>query len=294
MAASVGLSPLVIGLTVVAFGTSAPEFSVSLKSVFSGQTEVAAGNVIGSNIFNVLFILGFSAFITPLNVQEKLVRFDVPFMIVLSGLVWLFSVNLVVSQVEGLVLFSGLIIYLILLIYFGKTKSQNSDNQENCADPDRNRLTAKVFLKNLFFIVAGLAMLVYGSGWFVNGAISSARLLGVSELVIGLTIVAAGTSLPEVFTSAIAAFRGERDIAIGNVVGSNIFNLLGVLGFTAFMTADGLNISSSLIYFDLPVMVFVSLLCLPILLTGKIINRKEGAFLLGLYLIFVMFLYSAS
>ncbi|MFO7799096.1 sodium:calcium antiporter [Rhodohalobacter sp.] len=118
--------------------------------------------------------------------------------------------------------------------------------------------------------------------------------MGVSELIIGLTIVAAGTSLPEVFTSAIAAFRGERDIAVGNVVGSNIFNLLGVLGFTAFMTADGLNISSPLVYFDLPVMVLVSLLCLPILLTGTLINRKEGAFLLGLYLIYVILLYSVS
>jgi len=134
-------------------------------------------------------------------------------------------------------------------------------------------------------------LLVYGSGWFVDGAIAAARILGVSELIIGLTIVAAGTSLPEVFTSVIAAFRGERDIAVGNVVGSNIFNLLGVLGFTAFMIPEGLNISSSLFYFDLPVMLVVALFCLPIFITGKIINRKEGAFLLIIYILYVMALY---
>ena len=291
LAAAVGLSPLVIGLTVVAFGTSSPEFLVSLKSVLAGQADVAAGNVIGSNIFNVLFILGLSAFITPLNVQEKLVRYDVPFMIVLSGLVWLFSYNLVVGRFEGLFLFSVLIFYIILLIYFGRKKKNLSNEFEFSVDGGINKMSFKNLFRDLAFIAVGLTMLIYGSGWFVDGAISAARMLGVSELIIGLTIVAAGTSLPEVFTSAIAAFRGERDIAVGNVVGSNVFNLLGVLGFTAFMLPDGLNISSSLFYFDLPVMGVVALFCLPIFITGKIIDRKEGAFLLLIYILYVVTLY---
>ena len=291
LAAALGLSPLVIGLTIVAFGTSSPEFSVSLKTVFSGQAEVAAGNVIGSNIFNILFILGISAFITPLNVQEKLVRYDVPFMIALSGLVWLFSYNLVIGRFEGLLLFSVLMIYIVLLIYFGRKKKDLSNESDVTNDVAKKGMSFKNLFRDLVFIAVGLTLLVYGSGWFVEGAISAARILGVSELVIGLTIVAAGTSLPEVFTSVIAAFRGERDIAVGNVVGSNIFNLLGVLGFTSFMMPDGLNISSSLLYFDLPVMFVVALFCLPIFITGKIINRKEGAFLLLIYILYVISLY---
>lgn len=289
LAAIAGLSPLVIGLTIVAFGTSAPEFSVSLKSVFSNQAEVAAGNVIGSNIFNILFILGISALITPLNVKGKLVRFDVPVMIVLSVLVWIFSINLMIGQMEGLLMFSVLLIYIILLIYFGRTTKTNK--REGISDKTGRVLTIRNLGKHLLFVAAGLVMLIYGSGWFVDGAIEAARFYGVSELVIGLTIVAAGTSLPEVFTSAIAAFRGERDIAVGNVVGSNIFNLLGVLGFTAFMSPGGLSMSTSLLSFDVPLMVFVSLLCLPIFLTGKMINRGEGAFLLVLYVGYVMGLY---
>ncbi|WP_069130295.1 calcium/sodium antiporter [Rhodohalobacter halophilus] len=285
LAAIAGLSPLVIGLTIVAFGTSSPEFSVSLKSVFSNQAEVAAGNVIGSNIFNILFILGLSSLITPLNVKEKLVRFDVPVMIVLSVVVWIFSVNLIIGQMEGLLMFSTLLIYITLLIYFGRsTKEDRSEGASINTDSDFSILQVG---KHLVFVAIGLVMLIYGSGWFVDGAIEAARFFGVSELVIGLTIVAAGTSLPEVFTSVIAAFRGERDIAVGNVVGSNIFNLLGVLGFTAFMSPGGLGMSSSLLSFDLPVMVFVSLLCLPIFLTGKIINRREGAFLLFLYVAYM-------
>ncbi len=291
LAAALGLSPLVIGLTIVAFGTSSPEFSVSLKTVLSGQPEVAAGNVIGSNIFNVLFILGISAFITPLNVQEKLIRYDVPFMIVLSGLVWIFSYDMTIGRFEGLFLFSVLMVYIVSLIYFGRKKKEIKNEPEVPGNILEKGMSIKNLFRDLVFIAVGLTLLVYGSGWFVDGAIAAARILGVSELIIGLTIVAAGTSLPEVFTSVIAAFRGERDIAVGNVVGSNIFNLLGVLGFTAFMIPDGLNISSSLFYFDLPVMFVVALFCLPIFITGKIINRKEGAFLLIIYILYVMALY---
>ena len=223
--------------------------------------------------------------------QEKLVRYDVPFMIALSGLVWLFSYNLVIGRFEGLLLFFVLMIYIVLLIYFGRKKKDLSNESDVTNDVAKKGMSFKNLFRDLVFIAVGLTLLVYGSGWFVEGAISAARILGVSELVIGLTIVAAGTSLPEVFTSVIAAFRGERDIAVGNVVGSNIFNLLGVLGFTSFMMPDGLNISSSLLYFDLPVMFVVALFCLPIFITGKIINRKEGAFLLLIYILYVISLY---
>ena len=190
LAAALGLSPLVIGLTIVAFGTSSPEFSVSLKTVLSGQPEVAAGNVIGSNIFNVLFILGISAFITPLNVQEKLIRYDVPFMIVLSGLVWIFSYDTIIGWFEGLFLLSVLMVYIVLLIYFGRKKKEFKNDSEDQGSIEKKGISLKNLFKDLIFIAFGLTLLVYGSGWFVDGAIAAARILGVSELIIGLTIVA--------------------------------------------------------------------------------------------------------
>lgn len=285
IAATVGLSPLIIGLTVVAFGTSSPELSVSLKSLLSGQVDVAAGNVIGSNIFNVLFILGLSALITPLIITQKLIRFDVPFMVILSVAVWLFSLNGSISQLEGGILFIALLIYIFILIYKGK-----KDQTEDTSDYSEGGSRFKLLLKNGIFVILGLVLLVYGSRWFVDGAVTLARHFGVSELVIGLTIVAMGTSLPEVFTSAVAAFRGERDIAVGNVVGSNIFNLLGVLGMTGLLSKTGMIVNSSAISFDIPVMIFAALLCLPIFFSGKIISRKEGGVMLGLYLLYVVYL----
>jgi cation:H+ antiporter len=285
IAATVGLSPLIIGLTVVAFGTSSPELSVSLKSLLSGQVDVAAGNVIGSNIFNVLFILGLSALITPLIITQKLIRFDVPIMVILSVAVWLFSLNGSISQLEGGILFIALLIYIFILIYKGK-----KDQTEDTSDYSEGGSRFKLLLKNGIFVILGLVLLVYGSRWFVDGAVTLARHFGVSELVIGLTIVAMGTSLPEVFTSAVAAFRGERDIAVGNVVGSNIFNLLGVLGMTGLLSKTGMIVNSSAISFDIPVMIFAALLCLPIFFSGKIISRKEGGVMLGLYLLYVVYL----
>ncbi|WP_206017917.1 calcium/sodium antiporter [Rhodohalobacter barkolensis] len=285
IAATVGLSPLIIGLTVVAFGTSSPELSVSLKSLLSGQVDVAAGNVIGSNIFNVLFILGLSALITPLIITQKLIRFDVPIMVILSVAVWLFSLNGSISQLEGGILFIALLIYIFILIYKGK-----KDQTEDTSDYSEGGSRFKLLLKNGIFVILGLVLLVYGSRWFVDGAVTLARHFGVSELVIGLTIVAMGTSLPEVFTSAVAAFRGERDIAVGNVVGSNIFNLLGVLGMTGLLSKTGMIVNSSAISFDIPVMIFAALLCLPIFFSGKIISRKEGGVMLGLYVLYIVYL----
>lgn len=285
IAATIGLSPLIIGLTVVAFGTSSPELTVSLKSLLSGQVDLAAGNIIGSNIFNVLFILGLSALITPLIITQKLIRFDVPFMIILSVAVWLFSLNGSISQLEGGILFTALLIYIFILIYKGK-----KDQTEDSLDYSEGGSRFQLLLKNGIFAILGLVLLVYGSRWFVDGAVTLARYFGVSELVIGLTIVAMGTSLPEVFTSAVAAFRGERDIAVGNVVGSNIFNLLGVLGLTGLLSKTGMIVNSSAISFDIPVMIFAALLCLPIFFSGKIISRNEGGVMLGLYLLYVIYL----
>ncbi|NGP75024.1 calcium/sodium antiporter [Balneolaceae bacterium YR4-1] len=289
VASEFGISPLIIGLTVVAFGTSSPELAVSIKSALSGQADIALGNVIGSNIFNVLFILGISALIIPLRVSSQLIKFDVPLMIALSITVLLFAIDRTISSLDGWLLLSGLICYIGYLIYQGTKSGQSVD--ESALSPstgEGNRLV------QILFIVGGLLLLIVGSRWLVDGAVSFATYLGVSEIVIGLTVVAAGTSLPEVVTSIIAAVKGERDIAVGNVVGSNIFNIVGVLGLAGIFSGSGIPVIEGAFYFDIPIMVAVAFACLPIFFTGGTINRWEGLLLLGYYLAYTFYLVMAA
>jgi cation:H+ antiporter len=281
LARAVGLPSLVIGLTVVAFGTSAPELAVSVKASLSGQADLALGNVVGSNIFNVLFILGISSLIVPLAASKQLVRLDVPVMIVASGLLWILALDGLIGRFEGACLFAGVVGYTALLIYLGRRNGQPrpNPNEENDTPPQKpTNLWLAVGL-----VVVGLVMLVLGARWLVDGAVDVARMLGVSELMIGLTIVAAGTSMPEVATSVVASLRGERDIAIGNVVGSNIFNILAALGLSAVVAPEGVTAAPSAMRFDIPVMTAVAFACLPIFFTGGRISRWEGALFLGYY-----------
>ena len=293
LATALGMSPLVIGLTVVAFGTSAPELAVSIKSALSDQAGIAVGNIVGSNIFNILMILGLSAVIVPLSVSQQLVKLDVPLMIALAIIVFIFSLDGIFSRMEGLILAAGLVIYLCFLIY--QSRRESAAVQEEYAQefalpghPENNQAC------NIVMIVIGLVLLVLGSRWFVDSAVLFAQYIGVSELVIGLTIVAAGTSLPEVVTSVIAAVRGERDIAVGNVVGSNLFNLMGVLGLASIIAPSGIEVSDAAIRFDIPVMIAVSFACLPIFFTGGVISRQEGALLLGYYAAYTFYLILAG
>jgi len=288
-----GISPLVIGLTVVAFGTSSPELAVSIKSALSGQASIAVGNVIGSNIFNVLFILGLSALITPLVVAQQLIRLDVPLMIALSIIVFSISLDGNFSRTNGFMLVMGLAAYLWLLIYLSRKKNV-ATKEDYSKDLESNLSTRTSWLKNIGLVIGGFILLILGSRWLVDSAVSFAQYLGVSELVIGLTIVAAGTSLPEVVTSVIAAIRGERDIAVGNVVGSNIFNITGVLGLASIVAPTGIEISTAVIGFDMPVMIAVALVCLPIFFTDGVISRWEGVLLLGYYLAYTLYLILAA
>lgn len=293
LAAAFGLSPLVIGLTVVAFGTSSPELAVSIKSALSGQAGIAVGNVIGSNIFNVLFILGISALIVPLVVQQQLVRLDVPLMIGLSVIVLLLSLDALIGRIDGLLLFGGLLVYVGFLIRQGRGQTAEADGASGGnGRGGKGGKTGPV--RNAGLVVAGLVLLVLGSRWLVDGAVTFAVHLGVSELIIGLTIVAAGTSLPEVVTSIVAALRGERDIAVGNVVGSNLFNIMGVLGLAGIVAPAGIEVSPAVIGFDIPVMIAVALACLPILFTGGVISRAEGALLAGYYAAYTAYLVLAA
>jgi len=293
LAAAVGLSPLVIGLTVVSYGTSMPEMAVSVTSAVNGQTDLTLGNVVGSNVFNVLFILGIAAVVTPLVVSRQLIRLDVPLMIAVSIVTFLLGHDGRISRLEGLALFAGLLAYTVFLIRQSRRESQATREEEGGAPTGGGR-TPRRMAVDVASILGGLALLVLGSRWLVAGAIEIAGHLGVDELIVGLTVVAAGTSLPEVATSVIASLRGERDIAVGNVVGSNVFNLLGVLGLSASVTAGGVAVPASAWRFDLPVMVAVAVACLPIFFTGHLIARWEGALFLGYYLAYTLYLVLAT
>ncbi|MBK6740396.1 MAG: calcium/sodium antiporter [Haliea sp.] len=284
IAAGFGISPLIIGLTVVAFGTSAPEMAISVSSALKGESDIAVGNVLGSNIFNVLFILGVAALISPLLVSKQLVRIDVPVMVAVSILAYVVSIDGRITFGEGAVLFAGILSYVVMLIRIARRTGEAGEAVEQ----------SKHWAIDTGFMVVGLALLVLGSRWLVTAAITIAEAMGVSELVIGLTIVAAGTSLPEVATSIIATIRGQRDIAVGNVVGSNIFNILAVLGLTAMVAPGGLPVSEAAINFDYPVMLAVAVACLPIFFVGYSIARWEGALFLGYYVAYTLYLILAA
>lgn len=281
LALRLGVPSLVVGLTVVAYGTSTPELVVSAKAALGGQADIALGNVVGSNIFNVLFILGASALVAPLRVTRPIVWREVPVMILVTVLAWGLALDGRFSRADGLGLLILLVGYTVYQVVAGLKEGGSRPPEE------RNKYSVS---GSLFSIAAGLAVLVWGARWLLEGSVDIARTFGVSELIIGLTIVAAGTSLPEVATSILATWRGEREIAIGNVVGSNIYNILGVLGMAAVIGQDGVAVSTPALNFDIPVMTAVAVACLPIFLTGHLIARWEGALFLFYYGAYTLFL----
>jgi len=292
LAMSFGISPLVIGLTIVAFGTSAPEVAVSVGAVLDGKTDIAMGNVVGSNIFNVLFILGISALITPLVVNIQLIRQEVPIMLGASLLLLALSLDGNLSFAEGGFLFALLVAYTVFLVVQSRRETQAAkDEFADAISPVEAGAWDSHWAAQVGLIATGLVALVLGSDYLVQASVSFAKAMGVSDLIIGLTIVAAGTSMPEVATSITAAIKGERDIAVGNVVGSNTFNILGCLGISGLVSGDlGLAIAPSLLAFDIWVMLAVALACLPVFISGREIARWEGGVFLGYYVAYVAYL----
>lgn len=296
LALSFGISPLVVGLTIVAFGTSAPEMAVSTGAVLNGQTGLAMGNVVGSNIFNVLFILGLSALIAPLVVHVQIIRQEVPILMGASLLLLVLGLDGRISLTDAALLFGLLLAYTVFLVVQSRRETQaaQAEFEAEIHAPTAGAWDARLPVQ-IALIVAGLALLVLGSDWLVGAAVVFAKALGVSDLVIGLTIVAAGTSMPEVATSVAAALKGERDIAVGNVVGSSTFNILGCLGLAGLAAgSEGLVVAPSLMAFDIWVMLAVALACLPIFLSGREIARWEGAVFLGYYAAYVSYLILAA
>lgn len=285
LALSLGMTPLVVGLTVVGYGTSTPEVAVSVDAALTGRADIAIGNVVGSNIVNILLILGAAAVVAPLTIAKRLVRIDVPLMIGVSIVALVMARDLTVSRLEGVILLAGAVAYTLFAVVTSRRETQASALQEGTAPAPPAGPKAVAY--DLGRIVAGLALLVFGADLLVESATKVARTLGVSDAIIGLTVVAVGTSLPELATSMMAAFRGEREIAAGNVIGSNLFNILFVLGSAAALAPKGVGVAPSISAFDIPVMVAVAIACLPIFARGHLISRWEGAlflFYFGAYL----------
>lgn len=285
LALSLGVSPLVVGLTIVAYGTSAPEVAVSVDGVLSGRMDIAVGNVVGSNIFNILFILGISALIAPLVVHRQVIRQEVPIMIGAMMLFLLFSLDGTIQAYEAGVLVVLLIAYTTFLIRQSRAEKKSEDD----TPPPTSKWDAHWSVQVLL-VLGGLSLLVLGSNLLVDSATTIAKAFGVSDLVIGLTIVAAGTSLPEVATSITAAVRGQRDIAVGNVIGSNSFNVFGGLGISGVVSVTGLEVAPSVLSFDIWFMLAVCLATLPIFIPGGEIRRFAGGVFLFYYIVYTTFL----
>ncbi|MFE7765333.1 calcium/sodium antiporter [Streptomyces sp. NPDC057438] len=292
LARTIGMSSLMVGLTVVSFATSAPELAVSAGAVFSGHPSLAVGNVLGSNIANVLLVLGLSALFTPLIVRSRIVRTDIPVMVALSTGLLLVVLDGTLSRFDGALLLMALLAYVTVTVIVTRRDPGVSVPAPATADSPVGAKTEPVhgagarpgrLVIALVLVALGVALLVVGARLLVDAAGEIAAALGVSDLVIGLTVVAVGTSLPELATSVVAVIRGERDLAVGNIVGSNMFNIGFVLGATSIVAPQGIDVAPAVIRFDLPIMLAVSLALLPVAFTGLTVARWEGALFVGYY-----------
>lgn len=283
LAIKIGITPLVVGLTVVAFGTSTPELVVSLKAALLGNSSISLGNVVGSNIANIALILGVAAIIKPLDVHANVIMREIPIMIVITVLFLFLLIDGELGFIDGLIFVIGLVIYLIVNVLLAR-KEKNPEVDSEFKEGLKSKLGVPV---SIVLMLAGLGLLILGANLFVQSAVAIAKMFNVSDAIIGLTIVAIGTSLPELITSIVASYKKEADIAIGNVVGSNIFNILGILGITALI----IPISSvGLGYVDLGVMLFTAIILFPLSRTGFSISRFEGAILLVGYAGYIFYL----
>jgi cation:H+ antiporter len=290
-----GVTPAVIGLTVVAMGTSLPELTVSLLAALQGQPDIALGNVVGSNIFNIAAALGVTALVIALPVHGSAVRLEWPFMFVASCLCWLLSRDGVIDRAEGtffalsMVLFTGYTVYVARRA-IGATESRKLAEQVESRDIDtRAGKGTPGVLVPLAVLALGLGALVFGGRWLVDGASALARLAGMTDRVIALTIVAGGTGAPELATSLVAAFRGRTDVAVANMIGSNIFNILGILGVTAIVAP--VPVSPQIVATDMLWMIGTAVLLLPVMRSGARITRVEGSVLLLVYIVYVATLF---
>lgn len=292
LAGSFGVPPLLIGLTLVAFGTSTPEMLVSVTAALSGVSDIALGNVVGSNIANVGLILGLTGILFPIAIQSRVLKREIPLMLIASLFAYVLAWNGMLSRVDGVLLFAGIVAFTVFSYRLGEETTETPEVQKEMEGYEAHEGIAEGegTKRGLEFgrMVLGIALLTLGAQWLVSGASTLARAVGISDWIIGLTLVAIGTSLPELATSLVSAFRHEDDISVGNIVGSNIFNLLAVLGVTAMVRP--VPVEASMLRVELPIMLAFSLILMPLLADGKL-ARWQGALLLGGYVAFTLFLF---
>lgn len=297
VAVRLGISPIVIGLTVVSIGTSMPELAVGVVAAGDGSGALAVGNIAGTNVVNVLLILGLSALLVPLVLQSRTISFELPIMAAAALLLWALAADGVLSRVDGAVLVLGALAYTVAVIRSARHESHavveefaaelvaEYSTDEPGATATKHRTAVYVAMT-----LGGIAVVVLGADWLVDGAVGMARQFGVSDALIGLTVVAIGTSAPELVTTLVSTIRGDRDIAIGNLIGSSVYNILLILGITCLVPAQGLLLPSSLVTIDIPIMVAVALACIPIFMTGRRVSRLEGGSMVAAYAAYLTFL----
>jgi cation:H+ antiporter len=288
VASRFGISPIVIGLTVVSIGTSMPELAVGVVAAVEGNGALAVGNIAGTNVVNLLLVLGLSALLMPLALQMRTLRFELPVMAGAAILLLILAVDGVLSRFDGFVLTVGAFVYTVAVVRTARRESQDTTTEftqayPKSAAPERTALHVGMTL-------AGIALIVIGAERLVDAAVGMAREFKVSDALIGLTVVAIGTSAPELVTTIVSTLRAERDIAIGNLLGSSIYNILLILGITCLVPAHGLALPAQLVRVDIPIMVAATLICIPIFITGRRVGRFEGGAMVAAYVAFLAFL----
>jgi cation:H+ antiporter len=290
VAVLLGISPLVLGLTVVAVGTSLPELAVGIIASRQGNGDLAIGNIAGTNIFNILFIFGLSACMRPLPVHLRVLRLDLPMMIAAAVVMTFMACDHILTSLDGLLMFLAAVFYTIGVVRLsrGESVAVKAEFAEMYRTPEKNSKNFTIAgSKYGVMLLIGMGLSVLGADWLVSGAVSIAHALGISDALIGLTIVAIGTSAPELATTIVATLKDERDVAIGNLLGSCIYNIFVILGLTTLASPGGLPVGQALLKFDIPMMVGVMLLCVPVFKTDKLVSRTEGIIFITFYLIYL-------
>lgn len=294
LAFSLGVSPMVIGLTIVSVGTSAPELAVGITASLQGNGSITVGNIAGTNILNLLLILCLSAMLQPLPINMQVFKLDLPVMIGAALLLWGLALNGLLSQLEGGLMVILAILYTMALIRMSRAESQavQEEFSEEYGEAGSGRIARQTRLKDAGLLAIGIWLTVTGANWLVDGSVAIARALGVSDAIIGLTIVAIGTSAPELVTTIIGTIKNEREVAIGNLLGSSIYNILVIMGLTCLASPGGVPVERELILFDLPLMTAVVVMAAPVFWTGKEISRLEGGLGVAGYLAYMVWLLS--
>ena len=294
LAARLGVPSIIVGLTIVSLGTSAPELAVGIDAVRSGAGSLALGNIAGTNVANLLLILGLSAAIRPLSIQRQTIRIDLPGMAIASLLLLALSLDGQLTVLDGMVLLAVPLAYIALLIRTARRDPPQVGAEYESEFSDRPPHPAGEVVLRLVLVVTGIALVVLGADWLVRGSVDAAQALGVPDSLIGLTIIALGTSAPELATTVVATVRGDPDIAIGNLIGSSTFNLTAILGTSLLFAHQPVVLDPELLWFGLPVMVAVALICIPVFISGRVVSRLEGGLLVTGYLAYLTYLIATT